>query len=83
MGKSRASPSYSAAASPQQSGTTTELLPPPLFSIDLMVRPALTCEQELKILKPLYLGKQFTPCLKWVIHLFSAENHGLKFGGAD
>lgn len=87
-GKSRASPSYSAPASPQsgtttapaspqQSGRTTELLQPLLFSINLMFRPALTCEQELKILEPLYMWKQLTPYLKWVIHLFPAENHGL------
>lgn len=43
----------------------------------------LTREQDPLILDLLHLGKQLTPYLKWAVHCFLAENHGLGFGGGD
>uniref|UniRef100_A0A669CDG2 Uncharacterized protein n=1 Tax=Oreochromis niloticus TaxID=8128 RepID=A0A669CDG2_ORENI len=52
-------------------------------SVDLRLPSPITREQDPEVLELLHLGQELIPDPEWALHPFPAENHGLRFGGAD
>lgn len=48
---------------------------------NLSLQPTITCASDTRISKVLRLRQRLTPSLEGTLHLFLAENHGLRFSG--